>query len=212
VESPLPVLVFDWRRPKSFLQVAMAASITPRDFFTQVPAGEGIGGPILFLVAAHVIPSLVAAAVTLPQGLGAALLMFAMSMVPPIFITISFAALVFAVVQFIMVSGTKFSLPQAISVVCYSSGVQALSFLPWFISTWAGLLFSLIMMLFILYLISEGIRVVAGVGKGQTLAAILLAFTIVVLAAVWLGFTKSANRPPPSQGSSPAAAANHSTQ
>jgi hypothetical protein len=39
----------------------------------------------------------------------------------------------------------------------------------------------------------------------------LLAFTIVVLATVWLGFTKGADRQPPPQGL-PAAAGNPSTQ
>lgn len=209
MESPLPALVFDWRRPQSFYQVAMAATLTPRDFYAQMPAGGGLTGPILFLVAAHLVPALVAAAFTLTQGLGAALLMFVKSMIPPLFIALSFAALVFAVVQF-MVRGNKLSLSQAISIVCYSSGVQALSFLPWLLSAWAGLLVSLLMMGLILYLIGVGIRVVAGVGKGQALAAMLLAFTIVVLAAVWLGFTRGVDRQPPPEA--PPAATSPSTQ
>lgn len=196
MESPLPALVFDWRRPKGFFQVAMAATVTPRDFFAQMPSAGSPSGPILFLVAAHLIPSLVAMVFTLPQGLGAALMMLVKSLVPPLFIALSFAALLFAVVQF-MIRGAKLSFSQAIGVVCYSSGVQALSFLPWMLSAWAGLLLSLIMMIFILYLIGVGIRVVAGLGKGQTAAALLLSFTIVVLAAVWLGFTRHADRQPP---------------
>jgi hypothetical protein len=201
----LPALVFDWRRPKSFFQVAMTATITPRDFFAQMPAGGSLTGPILFLAAAHLIPSLAAAVFTLPQGLGAALMMLVKSMVPPLFIALSFAALVFGVVQF-MIRGSNLSLSQAISIVCYSSGVQVLSFLPWMLSAWAGLLLSLALMILILYLIGVGIRVVAGVGKGQAIAAMLVAFTVVVLAAVWLGFAKGVDRHPPAEAP-PAASA-----
>jgi hypothetical protein len=196
VESPLPALVFDWRRPQSFFQVAMAATLSPRDFYAQMPAGGALSGPILFLVAAHLVPALVAAAFTLSQGLGAALLMFVKSLVPPLFIALSFAALIYAVIQFI-VRGSKLSLPQAIGIVCYSSGVQALSFLPWMLSAWAGLLVSLLMMGLIVYLVGVGLRVVAGASKGQALVTMLSSLTIVILAAMWLGFTRSGDKQPP---------------
>lgn len=198
LDDTLPALVFDWRRPKSFFQVAMTATITPREFFAQMPADGPLSGPVLFLVAAHLIPALVAALMTLPQGLGAASMILVKSMVPPLFIALSFAALIFGVVQFV-IREAKLSLTQAIGIVCYSSGVQVISFLPWMLSAMAGLLLSLAMMVLILYLIGVGVRVVTGVSKGRAVATMLISFTVVVLAAIWLGFAKGVDRHPPAE-------------
>ncbi len=194
-------LEFNWRRPQTFFQVAMAATLSPRAFFAQLPRTGSLASPILFVLAARLLPSLAGAAFVLGQGPGKALYFLVYTMVSSLVLALALSALLYAVVQFLFrQSSLTFDL--AIRVVCYSWGVQILSLLNIIPSPMTVVLLNLVIFLLILYIIGVGLGVVGGLSKGQTWGALALA--LLILGAIWIGLTKGIGVETPTPPPAPA--------
>ena len=200
LENAQPPLEFNWRRPQTFFQVAVAATLSPKGFFEQMPRAGSLSAPMLFVLAARFLPALAGAVITLGEGPGKAIYFLVYSMISSLVLALALSALLYAVVQFLFrQSSLTFDL--AIRVVCYSWGVQILSLLniiPSFLTT---VLLTMLIFFLILYVISVGLRVVGGLTSGQTWGALGLA--LLILGVIWIGLTKGIGVTTPTAPPSP---------
>jgi hypothetical protein len=173
---------FLWRRPQTFLAVAMAAATTPRLFFAQLPRQGGFLPPLAFFVAAMLLPTLVRTGGKWQEGPGAMLTFLATSLLISLVLALVFAFVLYCVCRFVFKSSLE--LPLAVRIVCYSSGVRVLEFVPPLLSPLAATLLLLFMVLSIGYLVWMGVQAAGGLNRYQALAALLLSFLAMV--GLWL--------------------------
>lgn len=187
MENAQPPLEFNWRRPQTFFQVAIAATLSPKAFYAQMPTGGSLAAPILFVLAARLLPALAGAVFMLGQGPGKAIYFLLYSMVSSLVLALALSALLYAVVQFLFRQDTL-TFDLAIRVVCYSWGVQILSLLHIIPSMLTTVLLTVVIFFLVLYIIGVGLKVVCGLTSLQTWGAMALA--LLILGAIWVGFTK----------------------
>lgn len=177
-----PPQEFDWRRPQTFLAVAGAAVTAPRQFFAQITRGGGFLAPVAFFLLAMLAPTLVNALLQWSQGPLAMLNFFATSLLKSAVMLAAFALVLHGVCR--LAFRTTLKLPDVLRIVCYASGVRALEFLPLVLSSLAGGLLSIIIVLFIAYLVWVGLQAAGGLSRYQALGALMLAFVTIV--GLWL--------------------------
>ena len=122
---------FDWRRPGTFLPVAMAASFKPRAFFSQMENRGDLFTPLMFLLWIHLLHSLAALIAGLPLGavLGALLLRFLVDLI--------FVGLVYTIGHHIM--RNPLNAGGFLRVVCYCLGIKLIAVILPFLLTVATL-------------------------------------------------------------------------
>jgi len=177
-----PVLEFDWRRPQTFLGLAMDVATRPRAFFAAMPAGGSLIPPLAFLVLAQLIPALVQALAQLPQHGPAALAGMLVFLLKRLIYFLIFADLIWLMARF--VSRAELSFTGALKIFCYSSGLWIVSAAVSVLSLAPAALIIVLLVLYHLYLIQVGLQVVAKLPTFQAMLAVLLA--IVGFMVLWV--------------------------
>lgn len=183
---------FHWRRPQTFWTVATAAATAPRDFFAQRPGQGGFLPPVLFFLAAMLLPTLVRTALRWREGPGAMLTFLSTSLLFSLVMMLVFTLVLYCLCRFLFQA--NLNLPDVTAIVCYSSGVRALEFLPQWLSPLAGTLLAIIMVLFICYLVWVGLQAAGGLNRYRALVALLLSF--VAMVGLWLLVNALRGNPP----------------
>lgn len=179
---------FAWRRPRTFLAVAMAAATTPRQFFTQMPLRGGFLPPLLFFVAVMTAPTLVRTLYQWSQGPQAMLTFLATSLLFSLVFTLAFAFVLYCVCRFAFKASLEIS--DVLRIVCYASGVRLLEFLPLVLSSLAGGLLNILIVLFVAYLVWVGLQNAGGLSRYQALGALLLSFVVMLGLSLMMGMLR----------------------
>lgn len=191
---------FLWRSPRTFPAVAMAAAITPRDFFSQMPLKGGFLPPLAFFGAVMLPPTLVRTIGQWSQGPLAMLTFLVSSLLQSLVLTLVFAFALYCVCRFAFKSSLE--LPDMARIVCYSSGVRILEFVPALLSPLAGSLLLLFVVIFIGYLVWLGLQAAGGLGRYQALGALLLSCLAMVGVVLLVKFLRGEGlQPAPGAGS-----------
>ncbi|MBA4358403.1 MAG: hypothetical protein C0405_11845 [Desulfovibrio sp.] len=201
-------LEFNWKRPQTFFAVALSATTAPHQFFLELPPVGGLLAPVLFLLLANLVPALTAAAKLAGQGWEAALWDLGTNLALSLVRGLAYAGILFLLTRHLFKA--NFSLAQSVAVVCYSSGLWALYFIPDLLSNMGGPLLKLFMVGWVLYIVNVGLRTLAGLGTGKAALAMVLA--VLVLSLVSAGIYKALGReflppPPPEAATSSSAPA-----
>ncbi|CAO0824400.1 YIP1 family protein [Desulfarculales bacterium] len=173
---------FQWRYPQTFWAVAVAAATTPRDFFAQMPRQGGYLPPLAFFVAAMLLPTLVRSIGKWSEGPVAMLTFLGTSLLFSLVMVLVFAFALYCVCRFLF--QTILELPDVTAIVCYSSGVRILEFVPQLLSPLSSTLLAIIMVLFIGSLVWTGLHVAGNMNRYQALMALGLSFVAIV--GLWL--------------------------
>lgn len=180
--EPAPVLDFDWRRPRTFLALAMAATTSPRAFFAAMPSGGSLVPPLLFLVVAQLIPALVQALFQLPQHGLAALHGMVIFLLKRLIYSLVFADLIWLMARF--ASRAQISFTGCMKVFCYTSGVWVVTAATPLLSLAPAALVFVLVILVHLYLIQLGLQTAAKLPTFPAMLAVLLA--IVGFMVLWV--------------------------
>lgn len=171
--DPAPQREFDWRRPKSFFTVAMAAATSPRAFFAAMPSGGSLVPALVFLVLAQMLPALVQALAQLPQHGLAALQGMLIFLLKRLIYSLIFADLIWIMARF--ASRAQISFTDTLKIFCYSSGIWIISAAVAILSLAPAALIVVLLVLYHLYLIQAGLQVVAKLPTFSAMLAVLLA-------------------------------------
>ena len=112
---------FDWRRPGTFLQVAMAASFKPRAFFSQMDNRGDLFTPLMFLLWVHLLHSVAALIAGLAPGAVAQALILRLLM------DLIFIGLIYTIGHHIM--RNPLNAGGFLRVVCYCLGIKLVAVL-----------------------------------------------------------------------------------
>lgn len=179
--EPTHELEFAWSRPQRFLAIAMAATTSPRQFFAQAPRQGGLLGPLSFFVLAQLVPALLALLLGLAKGQAPALALTGLgtSLATSLGMALVFTLLLHLACRLLFKSAI--GLEQTLRVVCYSSGLRVLSFLPVLLSPMAGAVLAILLAGYIVYITWIGLQEVGGLGSYQAMFALLLAFGLMMV-------------------------------
>lgn len=179
---------FDWRRPGTFLPVAMAASFKPRAFFSQMDNRGDLVTPLLFLLGVHLLPSLAALIGGFPPGA------VAWGLATRLVVDLIFIGLIYTIGHHIM--RNPLNAGGFLRVVCYCLGVKLIAVILPFLPGYQDALMVLVYVYFFVILYF-GLRAAAGFSFLQAATCVLLSVVGMVLLMSLLGnFTVSV----PSQG------------
>lgn len=198
--------VFIWRRPQTFLAVAVAAATTPGAFFAQMPRQGGLLPPLAFFLMAMLPPTLVNSLLKWSQGPVAMLIFFFTTLLKSLLIALAFAFVLYGVCRLVFKSDLDFS--DVARIVCYSSGVRILELLPpllapHLLSPQTVFLLVIIVFLLVCYLVWVGLQAAGGMSRYPALWALLLSFVAILSVWFWvnhLSGTSPLPTPPPGSG------------
>ncbi|MFH1058186.1 MAG: YIP1 family protein [Pseudomonadota bacterium] len=173
---------FDWRRPQTFLSLAMAASTSPRAFFAAMPTGGSLVPPMLFLVLAQFIPAVVQGLAQISQHGANALAGVVILLLKRLIYFLIFADLIWVAARF--ASRSQISFINTIRLFCYSSGIWIISAAVWVLSPAPAALVFVVVILYHLYLVQVGLQVVANLPTFPAMLAVLLALVAFVM--LWI--------------------------
>jgi hypothetical protein len=204
VNQDISALEFNWKRPQTFFAVALAATTAPHNFFLEMPRRQDFTSPLVFLLLANLVPALTAAGKLAGLGWDAALRDLVANLALSLARGTAFACILFVLVRFLFKS--PLNLGQSVAIVCYSSGIWMLYFIPDLLSNMGGPLLKLFMVGWVLYIVNVGLRTLAGIGTGKAAVAMLL--TVLILSLGSAGIYKAMGRdflpPPPPEAAAPA--------
>ena len=192
---------FDWRRPGTFLPVAMAASFKPRAFFAQMDNRGDIASPLVFLLVVHVT--------TWVGGLlGAALLQGVPSDLNIGFLSqnllriLIFAAFFYTIGHHVMRSSYPFS--GFLRIFAYASGIWILATLMPFLPLSISMPLGAILALYVLFLLFMGLREAAGLSVPLAAGVLMLSVVgVLILMSLIGGLTVTAPSQEPAGLSAP---------
>lgn len=189
---------FDWRRPGTFLPVAMAASFRPRSFFARMDNRGDLISPLFFLLGVHLLPSLAALITGFPLGA------VAWGLATRLVVDLIFIGLIYTIGHHIM--RNPLNAGGFLRVVCYCLGIKLIAVILPFLPGYQDALMVLVYVYFFVTLYF-GLRAAAGFSFLQAATCVLLSVVGMVLLMSLLGnFTVSAPSPGPAGTAPPAAA------
>ncbi|MCA1906412.1 MAG: YIP1 family protein [Desulfarculus sp.] len=194
-----PAMEFHWRRPQTFVPLAMAATTSPRAFFAAMPRDGGWLPPLAFLLVAQGIPALVQAGLQIPQHGLAALVGMATFLLKRMTYCLVFTGLIWLMARFAARASIGFE--TTLRVFCYSSGIWIASVAVSLLSLAPAALVIVLVVLYHLYLIQAGLQVVGDIPTFQAILSVLLA--IVAFMLLWVFLAPPLGLTPPPTASPP---------
>ena len=189
---------FDWRRPGTFLPVAMAASFKPRAFFAQMDNRGDLATPLMFLVWVHLPASLAALIAGFPLGA------VAWGLVTRLVVDLIFIGLIYTIGHHIM--RNPLNAGGFLRVVCYCLGIKLIAVILPFLPGYQDALMVLVYVYFFITLYF-GIRAAAGFTFLPAATCVLLSVVGMVLLMSLIGsFTVSVPHRGPAGVSAPGVA------
>lgn len=189
---------FDWRRPGTFLPVAMAASFKPRAFFAQMDNRGDLATPLMFLVWVHLLASLAALIAGFPLGA------VAWGLVTRLVVDFIFIGLIYTIGHHIM--RNPLNTGGFLRVVCYCLGIKLIAVILPFLPGYQDALMVLVYVYFFITLYF-GMRAAAGFTFIQAATCVLLSVVGMVLLMSLIGsFTVSVPNQGPAGVSAPGVA------
>lgn len=189
---------FDWRRPGTFLPVAMAASFKPRAFFAQMDNRGDLATPLMFLVWVHLLASLAALIAGFPLGA------VAWGLVTRLVVDLIFIGLIYTIGHHIM--RNSLNAGGFLRVVCYCLGIKLIAVILPFLPGYQDALMVLVYVYFFITLYF-GMRAAAGFTFIQAATCVLLSVVGMVLLMSLIGsFTVSVPNQDPAGVSAPGVA------
>jgi hypothetical protein len=169
---------FDWRRPGTFLPVAMAASFKPRAFFAQMENRGDLITPLMFLVWVHLLASLAALIAGFPLGA------VAWGLATRLVVDLIFVGLVYTIGHHIM--RNPLNAGGFLRVVCYCLGIKLIAVILPFLPAYQDALMVLVYVFFFITLYF-GLRAAAGFTFLQSATCVLLSVVGMVLLMSLIG-------------------------
>lgn len=179
-----PEMEFQWRRPQTFVPLAVAATTSPRAFFAAMPKDAGWLPPLAFLLVAQVVPALVQTLFQLPQHGAKVFGLMALSLANAL------ATYLVATVVLWLVARVAFraeiALQGVLRIFCYTSGIWVISMAVAVMSPVTSALVLVILMLVQLYLVQVGLQVVGKLPTVHAILSLLMAIVALVMLRVFL--------------------------
>ncbi|BEQ15579.1 hypothetical protein [Desulfoferula mesophila] len=169
---------FDWRRPGTFLPVAMAASFKPRAFFAQMENRGDLITPLMFLVWVHLLASLAALVAGFPLSA------VAWGLATRLVVDLIFVGLVYTIGHHIM--RNPLNAGGFLRVVCYCLGIKLIAVILPFLPAYQDALMVLVYVFFFITLYF-GLRAAAGFTFLQSATCVLLSVVGMVLLMSLIG-------------------------
>jgi len=169
---------FDWRRPGTFLPVAMAASFKPRAFFAQMDNRGDLATPLMFLAWVHVLASLAALVAGFPLGA------VAWGLATRLIVDLIFIGLVYTIGHHIM--RNPLNAGGFLRVVCYCLGIKLIAVILPFLPGYQDALMVLVYVYFFVTLYFA-LRATAGFSFLQAATCVLLSVVGMVLLMSLIG-------------------------
>lgn len=169
---------FDWRRPGTFLPVAMAASFKPRAFFSQMDNRGDLASPLLFLLCIHLLHSLAALIAGLSPGA------VAWALILRLLMDLIFIGLVYTVGHHLL--RNPLNAGGFLRVVCYCLGIKLIAVIYPFLPEQKNALMALLYLYFFVTLYF-GLRAAADFTFLQSATCVLLSVVGMVLLMSLLG-------------------------
>lgn len=172
---------FDWRRPASFMQVAMAAAFRPKRFFRQMDNPGDLLTPLIFLVMVHLLPTL-AALIT-----GVSLQAAGLGMVVRLLTDLIFIGLVYTVGHHFMRS--PMNMGGFFRICAYALGIKLVAVIFPFLGGYQAALM-LLVYVYIMVLLFFGMRYAAGLSFLMAVGCVMISVVgITLLMSLWGSFT-----------------------
>ncbi len=172
---------FDWQRPASFLQVAMAAAFKPKQFFSQMDNRGDLITPFVFLVLVHLFPT-VAALIT-----GVSLQAAGMGMLVRLLTDLIFIGLVYTVGHHLMRS--PLNMGGFFRICAYALGIKLVAVMLPFLGGYQAALM-LLVYLYVMLLLFFGLRYAAGLSFLMAVGCVMISVVgITLLMSLWGSFT-----------------------
>lgn len=175
---------FDWRRPGTFLAVAMAAAFKPRTFFAQMENRGDIASPLIFLLVVHVttwVGGLLGAALVLGVNPGLNLAMLAQNLLR----VLIFAAFFYTIGHHVMRS--PYPLSGFLRIFAYASGIWIFAALMPFLPLKLSMPLGAILALYVLFLLFMGLREAAGLSVPLAAGVLMISLVGVLILLSLIG-------------------------
>ncbi|MCB2190239.1 MAG: hypothetical protein KQI62_01655 [Deltaproteobacteria bacterium] len=186
---------FDWRRPGTFLPVAMAASFKTKTFFSQMDNRGDLIAPLMFLAWVHLLGSLAALIAGFP------ITAVAWGFITRLVVDLIFIGLVYTIGHHIM--RNPLNAGGFLRVVCYCLGIKIVAVILPFLAGYQDALMVLVYVYFFVTLYF-GLRAAAGFTFLQSATCVLLSVVgMVLLMSLISSFTVSVPIQGPAGASAP---------
>lgn len=179
-----PEMEFQWRRPQTFVPLAVAATTSPRAFFAAMPKDAGWLPPLAFLLVAQLVPALLQALFQIPN-LG--LQVFSL-MTLSLANTMAKFLIATAILWFVarVAFRAEITLQGVLRILCYTSGIWVIWAAQAVLSLQTSALILVILVIVQLYLVQAGLQVVGKLPTIHAILALLMAIVAMVMLRVFL--------------------------